>query len=223
MKGYNIIHVLIQGWIATIPLTVCSILSLAVLMERWYTFFKAKISLSSFLAQVRDAVMEDRVEDAIGLCDRYGGPVAAVVKAGLQVYSEARTYAQDWRTEIEEMAKAMDSAEREQVRMLERYVPIVGSIASMAPYMGLFGTTVGIIKAFWTISKAGSAGHPDVIAGGIAEALINTAVGLLLAILSTFFYNWMTEKVKGFTRDMDSTSDAVINIILDRTVRGNTQ
>ena len=177
----------------------CSMVALSFALERWLFFRKVRFNGPKFISDLLKLLEEKKFDDALAFCERYPGPVAAVAHAVVKNRDKVRHH-------IEELALAV---RMEQRLALERYLGILGTLGNTAPFIGLFGTVVGIIKAFHDLALSGAAG-PSVVAAGISEALVATAGGLAVAIPSVMTYNYFLKKVKDVSVTMEMTQIRVL-------------
>ncbi|MBI4369770.1 MAG: MotA/TolQ/ExbB proton channel family protein [Elusimicrobia bacterium] len=167
---------------------------LAFVLERWLYYRKVRSNGAKFIEGLLRLLEEGRFDEALELCERCPGPVAAVAHAVIKNKGKLRRH-------IEELAHAV---RMEQRLALERYLGILGTLGNTAPFIGLFGTVVGIIKAFHDLALSGAAG-PSVVAAGISEALVATAGGLAVAIPAVMTYNYFLKVVKDVAVTMEMT------------------
>ena len=192
----------VQSSFTMIILVVCSIVALTFIFERWLYYKNTAIDADRFFIKLKDAFRNDGIEKAISVCNSSLSPLAAVVKSGLE---ESGKDAKS----VEEM---MDAMAIDQRTKLERHLGILGTLGNIAPLIGLFGTVVGIIRAFHSLAVAGSAG-PSVISAGIAEALITTASGLVVAVPAVIFYNYFLRRVSTVMNEIESISKRVLVLL----------
>jgi biopolymer transport protein ExbB/TolQ len=201
---------LIQMWKTAWPvislLLGCSVLSGAIILERWTNLTRASFDREALMAELRKLLLENRREQARARCENLRKPVGRVLCVVLE--SRARGRAND----KEDLERAAGRAIRHEVSLLSRYLTGLGTIGSVAPFIGLFGTVLGIIHAFRAISE-NAGGGPGVVANGIAEALITTALGLFVAIPAVVVYNLCIRKVERITEDMELCSEEVIDLL----------
>jgi biopolymer transport protein ExbB/TolQ len=179
-----------------------SIASLAVILNRLFAFRGTHLD-PAFVEQVSREVRRGSPEEAMRLCARHPQPLAQVCAAIIR---------QGGNREAGE--RAMDHILHAEAQRLEAYVPLLATIASSAPFIGLFGTVVGIIRAFSDISTHMEAG-PSVVAAGIAEALVSTAAGLLVAIPALVAYNYFVRRTE---RLVDTIDVAAFDLLESRPV-----
>src|SRR5579885_698407 len=145
--------------------------------------------------------------------------LAKVVTAGLQEFQAHQATAEISGEEIEASKRALERASAIVHAELKRGVPALATVGSTAPFVGLFGTVLGIIHAFEGISAEHTTGL-GAVAGGIAEALVTTAIGLLVAIPAVWLYNYFSSKLEAFDVEMDNSSSELIDYFIKRTERG---
>jgi biopolymer transport protein ExbB len=181
----------------------CSVLSIGVILERLRTFyFKSRLDRNSFMAKIKSLIENVDYEKAIKECEAANAPVASVMLAGLKNH----------KYEEKVISNAMEREIMVETVKLERYTSIVGTIGNIAVYIGLFGTVIGIVSSFHNISKIGSGGI-SVVIGGVAEALICTATGLLVAIPAVIAYNYFIRRVDNFVTEMEYCSSAMLDML----------
>lgn len=199
-------------------LLIMSIWSIAIMVERYLTFSSAKNQSREFAPKVANALKTGKIDEAIGLSDKFKkSHLAMVVNAGLQEF-RAHQLSNDLSGEIVDASKrALQRATAIKISEFKRGLSGLATIGSTAPFVGLFGTVFGIINAFQGMRSAESAGI-SAVAGGIAEALFTTAFGLLVAVPAVWLFNYFTSKVENFVVEMDNSSAELIDYFLK--VRG---
>ena len=147
--------------------------------------------------------------EALDLCERTSGPIAAILKAGVLKHDRSRN----------EIREAIEDASIHEVPRLERNLPVLSTVAQVAPLLGLLGTVTGLVKAFQVIEAKASAMNPvnpGDLAGGIWEALLATTFGLCVAIPTYVAYNYLVSRVDGFVLDMERSATDLLNILGDK-------
>lgn len=183
----------------------CSIIALTVTIERWWHFRKIKFNPRTFLevlSKIQGAVKEGKVEEAIATTDGMVGPIPDLVRTAVMNRNKSKV----------ELDELLTAARMEQRLILERYLGVLGTLGNTAPFIGLFGTVVGIIKAFHDLAISGSGG-PAVVAAGISEALVATAAGLLVAIPCVIIYNYYMKRVKEMATIMEVSSIRLLVVL----------
>jgi len=173
-------------WLILSLLLAWSLAGLAVICERLYALWNVIPKSEAFKNRVIDALERGDIAKATALCEMSPIPIADVFERGLQVYGRTP----------EKTTEAVTSQRNATVLSLKRYLWALGTVGSSAPFVGLFGTVVGILKAFQSMSVAGTGGF-KVVSQGIAAALVATAAGLLVAIYAVIAYNYFVSKVNG--------------------------
>ena len=208
-----------MGWGARgigLGLFVMSAWSIGVMIDRWIAFSAARKQSRQFAPAVAGALREGKIDEAIHIAERHKkSHLAKVVTAGLQEFQAHQLSAEIPGEEIEASKRALDRAGAIVHAELKRGLSGLATIGSTAPFVGLLGTVVGIINAFRGISAEKSTGLAAV-AGGIAEALVLTALGLFVAIPAVWMYNYFTTRVDGFDVEMDNSSSELIDYFLKR-------
>jgi biopolymer transport protein ExbB/TolQ len=194
-----------NAWPVISVLLFCSVFSLAVILERWFSLGHWSFDREALLAQIRRPLVERRREQAQGFCTGLKTPIGTILGILLSHPGSMRA------TERESLDRLAQRLVRSEAAKMLRYVTLLGTIGSVAPFIGLFGTVVGIIHAFKAIAE-NAGGGPGVVANGIAEALITTALGLFVAIPAVVAYNMFIRKIERVTEDMDLCTEEVIDL-----------
>ena len=201
-------------------LAVMSLYSLGITGERLLTFRRGR-KLSRLYIEALAPMVEEagRLREAVGLDKRYpGSPVARVIGTGLAEYARGvdRPGAAPPAFEVAEVVNpAMERSKERQLAGLRRGMPVLATVASSAPFVGLFGTVGGIITAFQKLADPTKGGGGiGTVSAGIAEALVTTAVGLGVAIIAVWFYNYFTARLDDITIDIDETASELVDTIL---------
>ncbi|MBI1897834.1 MAG: MotA/TolQ/ExbB proton channel family protein [Acidobacteria bacterium] len=193
--------------------------SIGVMIDRLLVFNAARKQSRLFAPAVAGALREGKLDEAIKIADRYKkSHLAKVVVAGLQEFRAHQDSADIPGEEIEASKRALDRSEAIVHAELKRGISSLATIGSTAPFVGLFGTVVGIINAFKGIAVEKSAGL-GAVAAGISEALVTTAVGLFVAVPAVWMYNYFTNKLEAFDVEMGNSSSELIDYFLKRTQR----
>ena len=202
-----------MGWLVrcvVIVLFIESIWSLAVMIDRYLYFSAARKQSREFAPKVAGALKETKLEEAIKIADRNKkSHLAEVVTAGLQEFRASSGTATD--ETIASAGRALERAEAIVHAKLKRGLSVLATIGSTAPFVGLFGTVMGIIRAFQDLSQHGSASL-SAVAPGISEALITTAVGLFAAIPAAIFYNVFGHTIREIGARMDDFALEFLNL-----------
>jgi len=202
-------------------LIIMSMWSLGVGIERFFTYQQARNQSKLFAPQVAKHLKEGRLKDAVALSSsknyRYSH-LAKVVLAGLQEYQFQQETGQQMNREdlMDTVRRSIQRATALTSSDLKKGVSALATIGSTAPFVGLLGTVVGVINAFVGIASTGSGGIAGVSAG-IAEALVETALGLFVAIPAVWFYNYLTSRLEYFNVEMDNSSSELVDYFIKKT------
>ncbi|RKY88262.1 MotA/TolQ/ExbB proton channel family protein [candidate division KSB1 bacterium] len=201
----NLFSVVVKGGWLMIPIVLCSFIAAAIIIERWITLRKARMNTRTFMIKLRSYIIKDNIAEAISLCKNSPGPVAKVLRKGLIKSGKDK----------EETRESIESAGREEIYYLERRLSILATIAGAAPLLGFLGTVTGMIRAFMQIQSLGGNVNAAVLAGGIWEALITTAAGLIVGIPTYIFYNYLFTKVQRFVHEIEHVSNELIDLLYE--------
>ncbi len=211
-----------MSWLAravVIVLFFMSAWSIGVMIDRFLAFQAARKQSRAFAPAVAGALREGKLDEAVKIADRYNkSHLAKVVVAGLQEFRAHQLSTEIPGEQIDASRRALERAEAIVHAELKRGVSTLATIGSTAPFVGLFGTVVGIINAFKGISTEKSTGL-GAVAGGISEALVTTAVGLFVAIPAVWAFNYFTGRVDAFDVEMGNSSSELIDYFLKRSQR----
>jgi biopolymer transport protein ExbB len=183
------------------PLMLLSILGVAVAIWRWQALRRASADAAVLVSELRERLVAGDVAGAIAVCDAHPGPVSAVVRSGLVKFGRPK----------DEIELGLQDASAHEVALLERGLPVLATIAMVAPLLGFLGTVTGMINSFDALASVGL-NNPAAVASGISEALITTAAGLMIAIPIQMAYNYFVTQVNGTVRRMESAANLVIEV-----------
>jgi biopolymer transport protein ExbB len=190
--------------------------SIGVMIDRWMAFSAARKQSRAFAPAVAGALREGKIDEAIRVAERNKkSHLAKVVTAGLQEFKAHGETTDIPGEQIEASRRALERAEAIVHAELKRGLGGLATIGATAPFVGLFGTVVGILNAFRGIAESKQTGL-GAVAGGIAEALVTTAVGLFVAIPAVMMYNYLSGRVEAFDVEMDNSSSELIDYFLKR-------
>lgn len=199
----TLLQLLKAGGLTMYVLIGCSILSIAIIIERCiYYRSRSTVKRREFMLAIAKEIEAGRIKTAIEMCKRINTPFAKVVQTGLAFFGHTEPV----------ISNAMEREVTIQMVQLEKFTSITGTIGSTAVYIGLFGTVLGIIRAFHDMSKSGSGGI-GVVINGISEALICTAAGLCVAVPAVIAYNYFVKKVDGFITDMELCASETLDLL----------
>ncbi|GAB4342741.1 MAG: MotA/TolQ/ExbB proton channel family protein [Calditrichia bacterium] len=199
----SLLSVLAKGGWLMIFIGIFSLIALGIFIERLIVLRKAKINLNAFLIRLRQLLGKKDYESALALCANTPSPISRVLERGIRLHGQSR----------EEIKDAVESAGRAEIYQLEKGFAALATIAGVAPLTGFLGTVTGMIQAFMRIQELGGNVNATVLAGGIWEALITTAAGLLVGILTLLAYNYLVAKVQRFIFELEVSSTNLLELL----------
>jgi len=208
-----------MGWAAklvVVALFIMSAWSIGVMIDRWLAYRAARNQSRAFAPAVAGALREGKLEEAVKIAERHKkSHLAKVVSAGLQEFAAHELGADIPGEHIEASKRALERSEAIVQAELKRGLGGLATIGSTAPFVGLFGTVVGIINAFQGISTEKSTGL-GAVAGGISEALVTTAIGLFVAVPAVWMFNLFTTRCESFSVEMGNSSSELVDYFIKR-------
>jgi len=187
------------------PILFCSVVALAVAIDRFLVLRRAKINLPAFLVRIRGFIKSKDMNGAASFCLREKSPIANMVRKGLKKFGMGH----------ERVKEAIENAGRQEVSKLEKGLSILATVAGVAPLLGFLGTVTGMIQAFMRIEDLAGAASPSDLAGGIWEALLTTAFGLIVGIPAYVAYNYFLSWITKFVADMETVANDVVDTMQD--------
>lgn len=194
--------VLQAGWIM-IPIILLSFLTIYLLVERLMTLRKAETDKEGIMDRIRGFIAAGDIAGARAYCDAQDKPLTRIIKHGLERLGRP----------ISEIQDAVNGAGKSEAFHLEKRMDMLASIAGIGPMIGFLGTVTGMIEAFQQIQSLQGNVNPSVLAGGIWEALVSTAAGLIVGILAFFFYNFLLGKISRLVHDMEMSATEFIDLL----------
>lgn len=196
-------HLVKIGGITMVILLLMSVVSVAIILERIIFYhIKSRLKRRDFMPRIRQELKKGGVKSAMKMCKDSDAPFSKVVYAGLDFFDCSE----------KEISNNMERQVIIETVTLERFTSIIGTIASVAVYIGLLGTITGILRAFHDVSISGSGGI-SVIIGGISEALSTTAAGLTIAVPAVAAYNYSMKKIDDFIKDMELAASETMDLV----------
>jgi biopolymer transport protein TolQ len=202
------------GWAILTVLLIMSVISIGIMVNRYRYFQRAKKQSVAFADKTRELMIQGRVDDALTEATRYShSHLARIYAAVIGEYIGMRDHGRDAMENT--MRRAADRETVDVVQDLKRGLAGLASIGATAPFVGLFGTVIGIMNAFFGMAKAGTGGFAAV-AGGTAEALVNTAFGLFVALPAVWAFNYFLSRVERFSVEMSNTGSELVDYFIKR-------
>lgn len=188
-----------------LPIAACSVVSLAIFLERLWSLRRKKIIPQDFLIQVEDLVRREKIDDAMVLCRRYSSPIAHILSAGIKNFGKKREVVKE---RIEEVGR-LETPE------LSRFLEIMSTVANVATLLGLLGTIAGLIEVFGVVSTSAVVSPPS-LAHGISVALYTTAFGLSVAIPTVVGHRYLSGKVDSLVTQMEAISLDMLELLKEK-------
>lgn len=181
----------------------CSIISVFIVVQKFITLSRAKVDGGKLVLQIRSVLTRGDVSAALSLCSEQSSPLSSILRSGLLKLKGSH----------ENVKEAIESAARNEVYKLERGLGILASMAGISPLLGFLGTVTGMISAFRMIELNQGVVNPTVLAGGIWEALLTTAYGLIVGIPVYFIFNHLVARVKHFVFETENSCNDFLDIL----------
>lgn len=205
---------MIDGGIFMWPILLCGVLAAAVMIERWRSLKMLATDTQVLRQRVLELLQADRAEEALELCNREQGPVPAVLSAGLRKYVVLRRLDYDAAATEQQVVKAMEDYGVHIVGSLERHLPILATVSSVAPMLGFLGTVQGMVISFRDIvAKLGEENIVKAAADGIQVALLTTVFGLVIGIPAFTAYNYFTSVINRYVLEVEETASELIEAV----------
>ena len=182
-----------------------SILAIYLIGRKWWMIKNASKIDPHFMQDIRDYMNEGKTKSAITLCGKYDNPVARMVETGIHRMGRP----------MSDIQNAIENSGNVEVARLEKGLPLLATIAGGAPMIGFLGTVLGMVKAFFNMSKAGNNIDITLLSDGIYTAMLTTVGGLIVGIIAYFGYNWLTSKIGDLVYKMESSTLEFIDIVLN--------
>jgi biopolymer transport protein ExbB len=199
----SFLEILAQGGFLMFPLAILSILAIYVIAERWRTLENSKMDINQTLNTIETLLKSGSQQRAIQYCEEYQKPLARILKSGIRKLGRP----------IRDIEETIKNAGKKEVFMLEKRMNWLATIAGVAPLIGFTGTVTGMIRAFMDIQSLQGNVNPSVLAGGIWEALITTATGLIVGIIAYGFYNYLHGKINRMIFELETASADFIDLL----------
>jgi len=201
----NLFSIFLRGGLIMWPILICSILGLGIIIDRFIVLRKAKINVPAFMVRIRGFLKKKDISGAVSYCMEENSPIANIIRKGLKKYNAGH----------ERVKEAIENAGSQEVSKMEKGLSVLASVSGIAPLLGFLGTVTGMISAFMTIENLQGSANPSDLAGGIWEALVTTAFGLMVGIPALAFYNYFLSRIKKMVSDMEAVANDVVDFLQD--------
>lgn len=187
-------------WVMLVPIFICSVIAVAVIIERFIFFKKITEDYRLLLKKIISNIKDNKISEATTLSASVQGPIAKIIFS----------YVVNFKNDDKDIELEQDSEKA--IRSVEKYIGVISTIATVAPMLGLLGTVTGMMKSFSGLATLEHAMRKELLAYGIAEALITTATGLLVAIPALIFYNYMVSKAEYYIKEIEFLANGLLDL-----------
>lgn len=192
----------LKGGLLMWPILLCSMVSAAIILERFCCFYRARTGKPSIFPRVKALLKDGKTDEAFKLCEKTPGPIAHILAVGIHIRNRS----------VEEKEKLISKAGSKIIRHLDKNLRVLAVISNVATLLGLLGTVTGMIRVFMKIQELGGRVDAVVLAGGIWEALITTAAGLFVAIPALVAYHYFEGRVDDVSSQMKDAASELLEI-----------
>jgi biopolymer transport protein ExbB len=204
----NLWQIFLAGGPVMWPILLCSVFAFAIIIAKWWQLYKIEINTQEFLKNILDKMKRHETKEALQICDNTKSPIANILKAGILKYDRPRP----------QIIEAIEDASLYEIPRIEKNLTALATIAHISPLLGLLGTVTGMVRCFQTIQAKATSFHPvspGDLAGGIWEALLTTVAGLIVAIPTFVFYNYLVSRINHFILEMEKASTELVNFLTE--------
>jgi biopolymer transport protein ExbB len=190
------------GWVM-IPILILSIIAVYIFFERYFSIRKAAREDMNFMNRIKDYIHDDKLESAMALCQSTNTPVSRMIEKGIQRIGRP----------LNDINAAVENVGKLEIYKLEKGLPTLATVAGAAPMIGFLGTVMGMIKAFYDMSMAGSNIDVSLLSNGIYTAMVTTASGLIVGIIAYFAYNILVAKVEKVVFQLEGNTTEFMDLL----------
>ena len=205
-EGINILELAMKGGWIMIILAILSILGIYIFFERFAVLRKAMKRNPLLLDRIKDNIMENDPQSAINYCEKLNTPMSRILAKGVK----------DQKFDTASVRQALDNNAGLEIAQLEKGLPVLSTIAAVAPMLGFLGTVTGMVQAFWQMSNAGNNIDVSLLSSGIYEAMVTTVGGLIVGIIAIFAYNYLVILVDKIQNLMEADIISFIEIVNEK-------
>ena len=202
-ESISFFDLMVEGGVLMIPIFILFFLAVYVIAERLSALGRTKTDTPAFLAAIESMLKSGKLDQAMQYCDNFDNPLARIIKAGIKRLGRP----------IRDIEDAIDNAGKKEIFFLEKKMNWLATIAGVAPLLGFTGTVTGMIEAFMDIQSLQGNVNPSVLAGGIWEALITTAAGLMVGLIAFGFYNFLLGKINRSIFELENASTDFVELL----------
>lgn len=196
-------QLLVEGGVLMIPILILFLIAVYVIIERWSALSRSNTDTDQFIRSIEGMLKSGKQSMAIGYCEEFNKPIARIIKAGIKRLGRP----------LRDIEDAIDNAGKKEIFFLEKRMNWLATIAGVTPLIGFTGTVTGMIEAFMEIQSLQGNANPSDLAGGIWEALITTAAGLIVGLIAFGFYNFLLGKINRSIFELENASADFIDLL----------
>ena len=197
------LELFLQGGLVMWPILLSSLITIAIIVEKYIVLSRSNVDPKQLMVKIRSALSRNDVASAVDACSKVKAPVANILKSGIINYK----YGQ------QAVKEAIELSGKEEIFHLEKRLSVLANMAGVAPMLGFLGTVTGMILVFHTIEQLGGNVNPSVLAGGIWEAMLTTAFGLVVGIPALYFYNYFVSRVNRFIFEIENSAEEFLGLM----------
>ena len=205
-EGMNVLELAVKGGWIMIVLALLSILGIYIFFERFSTLRKAMKRNPLFMDRIHDNIKDDDMKSAANYCRSENTPLSRIIEKGVKSFGFSAS----------SIRESIDNSANLEIANLEKGLPILSTIAAVAPMIGFLGTVTGMVRAFWEMANAGNNIDVALLSGGIYEAMITTVGGLVVGIISIFAYNYLVAQVDKVQNDLEAQIISFMEIVREK-------
>jgi biopolymer transport protein ExbB len=204
-ESLNILELAMKGGWIMVVLAILSILGVYIFVERFMTLRKSMNRNPYLLDRIKDNLRDNDVKSAINYCERQNTPMSRILAKGVK----------DYRLDAVSVRQVLENNAGLEIANLEKGLPVLSTIAAVAPMLGFLGTVTGMVQAFWQMSNAGNNIDVSLLSGGIYEAMVTTVGGLIVGIIAIFAYNYLVARVDRVQNLMEADMIEFLEILAE--------
>jgi biopolymer transport protein ExbB len=198
-----IFDVMIRGGLVMWPILLCFFLAIGVIIDRWLVLRRGPFDAAQFLPKLKSLYRHGDISAVLSYCSQKDAPIASIVRRGVLKHKQGPA----------SVREAVEAAAHEEMFGFERRLSLLASVSGLAPMLGFLGSIVGLILAFRSIESKGATAVPGDLAGGIWQALLSTAFGLIVGMIALVAYNALTARVRKLIQEMESASNEFLDLL----------
>ena len=204
-ENLNVLELAMKGGWIMIILAILSIIGIYIFFERYAVLRKAATKNPLLMERLNDNIRDKDFKSAIKYCNNLNTPTSRILAKGVK----------DYRFDNASIRQALDNTAGLEIAALEKGLPVLSTIAAVAPMLGFLGTVTGMVQAFWNMSQAGDNIEVSALSGGIYEAMVTTVAGLIVGIIAIFAYNYLVSKVDKLQNSMEADIISFLEIVAE--------